>query len=142
MNDKKIETPLVKVDDPATGQAIFKPFEPEVKVKKVKRTVHILKTRPDFFEQVRFGEKTADVRKNDRNFKRGDFILLMEFNPNTQTFTGKFCEVLITAIVKDFLGIEKGYCVLSIRMGPNSSGFDRHIAGTKELTMKFMKSVK
>lgn len=37
---------------------------------------HELKTLPPFFEKVVSGEKTFEVRVNDRDYQAGDFLLL------------------------------------------------------------------
>ena len=37
---------------------------------------HELKTDPDVFDLVESGEKTFEIRWNDRNFQTGDYILL------------------------------------------------------------------
>jgi ASC-1-like (ASCH) protein len=41
---------------------------------------HELKILPEYFEAVRSGEKRFELRKNDRNFKVGDWVGLREFN--------------------------------------------------------------
>lgn len=40
--------------------------------------IHDLKIGPLFYNAVANGEKKAEVRKNDRDFKCGDFLLLRE----------------------------------------------------------------
>ncbi|EOZ4301482.1 DUF3850 domain-containing protein [Salmonella enterica] len=40
--------------------------------------IHSLKIAPGHFASVIAGEKKAELRMNDRNFKCGDFILLHE----------------------------------------------------------------
>ena len=40
---------------------------------------HILKTAPEFFELAWSGQKDFEVRNNDRNFKKGDSIELLEY---------------------------------------------------------------
>lgn len=41
---------------------------------------HYLKTWPEVFEKVISGEKTFEVRKNDRDFKVGDYVKLQEYS--------------------------------------------------------------
>lgn len=38
--------------------------------------IHELKTDPDFFEMVKSGEKTFELRFNDRGFQVGDTLVL------------------------------------------------------------------
>lgn len=44
-------------------------------------TVHKLKTWPAFFRRVASGEKTFEIRKDDRGFQKGDVLLLQEWDP-------------------------------------------------------------
>lgn len=44
---------------------------------------HELKTWPAEFRATKSGEKTFDVRKNDRDFEKGDILVLKEWNPGT-----------------------------------------------------------
>ena len=41
---------------------------------------HILKTFPNYFQQVWDGEKTFEVRFDDRGYQRGDVLVLREFD--------------------------------------------------------------
>jgi len=50
---------------------------------------HNLKTWPKFFEMVRSGRKTFELRVNDRNFQVGDILDLHEWVPETETYTGR-----------------------------------------------------
>jgi ASC-1-like (ASCH) protein len=59
---------------------------------------HKLKIQPQYFEAVFSGEKSFEIRKNDRNFQVGDTLLLQEFIPETQSYTGQFVERKITYI--------------------------------------------
>ena len=62
--------------------------------------IHTLKTWPQPLEAVRAGKKTFEVRKNDRNYKVGDFLILMEWNPEELCFTGNEVDVIVTYILK------------------------------------------
>lgn len=53
------------------------------------RTIHALKSWPDFFEAVRTGRKTFEVRLNDRDFRVGDRLQLNEFDPETEQYSGR-----------------------------------------------------
>lgn len=44
---------------------------------------HELKIWPEYFKAVREGRKTFEVRVNDRDFKEGDTVELMEWVPDT-----------------------------------------------------------
>jgi hypothetical protein len=43
--------------------------------------IHHLKTWPVFFQPIRDGSKTFEIRKNDRDFQIGDILILEEFDP-------------------------------------------------------------
>ncbi|WP_331384989.1 DUF3850 domain-containing protein [Bacillus badius] len=42
---------------------------------------HELKIYPQYFKAVVSGKKSFEIRKNDRDFKVGDTLLLHEFDP-------------------------------------------------------------
>ena len=52
-------------------------------------TYHELKTWPKFFESIIAEMKTFEIRKNDRDFKAGDYLVLREWNPETAQYTGR-----------------------------------------------------
>lgn len=85
---------------------------------------HIVKSWSMFFEDILSGERTSDIRFNDRRYAVGDTMLLREFNPVNSTYTGREQMVLITymqqnksnpcAISRDAL--KDGFAVLSIKL--------------------------
>lgn len=42
---------------------------------------HDLKTWPKYYEQVVSGLKPFELRKNDRNYQPGDYLILREWEP-------------------------------------------------------------
>lgn len=50
--------------------------------------IHALKTEPQFFEAVIDGSKTFEVRKNDRDFRVGDYLALNELDDTREGYTG------------------------------------------------------
>ena len=83
--------------------------------------IHELKIYPKYFEEVMNGNKTFEVRKNDRHFKVGDAIVLNEWD--NIKYTGRKIHAVITYILDDtFIGLEKGYVAFAfavMRMEPN-----------------------
>jgi hypothetical protein len=78
--------------------------------------IHYLKTWPKFYEAVLDGTKTFEVRRFDRDFKVGDVLHLQEFNPLTETFTGRTCAREVSYILTGGqFGIEPGHVVMGIR---------------------------
>lgn len=79
--------------------------------------IHKLKTWPMQFAAVIAGAKTAEYRKDDREFVIGDVLHLREWTPEHETYTGCSCMVAVTHIVRaGHFGVPKGFCVLSIRL--------------------------
>lgn len=74
---------------------------------------HDLKTWTEPFQQMWMGNKTAEFRKNDRGFKVGDTLLLREWLPSKDKYTGREIEAEITHITFDH-GITSGYAMLSL----------------------------
>lgn len=48
---------------------------------------HELKTWPIFYNAILDGTKTFECRKNDRDFKVGDTLVLKEFDPEAPVYT-------------------------------------------------------
>jgi ASC-1-like (ASCH) protein len=59
---------------------------------------HKLKIQPEYFKAVCTGKKSFEIRNNDRDFKVGDTLLLQEFMPQTQSYTGRVVERKVTYI--------------------------------------------
>jgi hypothetical protein len=76
---------------------------------------HVLKTWPEYFVAIIEGRKTFEIRKNDRGFSEGDLVVLKEFNPIKQIYTGRYAEYRIGCVVdiREF-GLQIGYCAFSL----------------------------
>lgn len=61
---------------------------------------HQLKTWPQYFEEIFTGKKSFEVRINDRDFKIGDRLDFMEWNPEQEIYTGRHCHREISYILK------------------------------------------
>lgn len=74
---------------------------------------HKLKILPKYFKEVINNRKQFEIRKNDRDFKVGDTLLLKEWEG---VYLGSECIVSIDFLLKDtdFEGIAPGFCVMSI----------------------------
>lgn len=57
---------------------------------------HKLKTWPWYFNQSVEGRKLFELRKNDRNYKVGDFVILEEWSPVGGQYTGRSAKFKIT----------------------------------------------
>lgn len=75
--------------------------------------IHELKILPEFFEAVTSGRKQFEIRKNDRDFKVGDQLILKEYDIWESKFTGNSYKAEITYIT-DYAQQDR-YVVLGIR---------------------------
>lgn len=76
---------------------------------------HELKTLPEYFIKLVKGQKTFEWRKNDRDFKAGDELVLCEWNEETQKYTGRIVSFDAGFIVYGgVFGIPEGYCIISL----------------------------
>jgi len=106
-------------------------------------TIHELKIWPEFYHAVLSGEKTFELRKNDRDFHVGDVLHLKEFIPCKLCqgggrvwdsgdrincckaphgeYSGLYLFVEVTYILDDErFGLKEGYIVMGIRQAESS----------------------
>lgn len=101
---------------------------------------HALKTWPEYMEDLIRGVKNFELRKDDRQFKVGDILLLQEYRMGTKDpgYTGVEVKKVITYILKDApgFGLQHGYCILGLRSytsGPRRKGRKSSIHSTTGL---------
>lgn len=75
---------------------------------------HRLKTWPPFFQWVLDGEKTFDLRKNDRDFKEGDYLVLEEYLPDIEQYTGRVLVRKVGVTIYGKWGLESDVCAMSL----------------------------
>ncbi len=83
-------------------------------------TYHRIKIFPCYFRRVITGEKTFEIRYNDRGYKQGDYVTLCEWkmkngDPRTGRYTGREATYRIGTVIPDMYG---GYVVFSL-LGAN-----------------------
>jgi len=84
------------------------------------RECHKLKTWQPYFDDIASGKKTFDIRKDDRNFQVGDSLLLLEWSPEKENYTGLFLHFeVIYKLDGGKFGLEEGYHCLNIKLIPN-----------------------
>lgn len=76
------------------------------------KKVHDVKLGTTFFDDVKTGRKTFELRKNDRGYKEGDIIVMHEYKDGRTT--GRTIEKKIVYMLEDFTGLEDGYCILGL----------------------------
>lgn len=76
---------------------------------------HALKTWPEHFSAVKRGAKRAELRKDDKQppFCVGDNLVLQEWEPTRQLFTGRVVVRRVTHVARGGV-IPEGYALLSI----------------------------
>lgn len=58
------------------------------------------KAWPDLFKQVKARNKNFDLRLADFEIKKGDTLILKEYNPKTKKFTGKEISKKVKYVLK------------------------------------------
>ncbi len=75
-------------------------------------TVHEVKIRPEYYDPVLKGQKTFEIRYDDRGYSVGDSLLLKEWDESG--YSGRQSLYDIVYMLKDFTAIAPGYVVMSI----------------------------
>ena len=88
-----------------------------------KPKIHNLKTDQEAFSAVLCGEKTYEIRYNDRNYQAGDILVLKETKftgvemkqGSPLEFTGRQCGGVITHVLNGpVYGLQEGWAILSL----------------------------
>lgn len=84
---------------------------------KIEIRAHRLKTWPEFFAGIMDGTKHCEIRRNDRDFRTGDYVLLEEWDPAKNAYTKRRAARKVTCVLKPGevpSGIEEGYAILCL----------------------------
>lgn len=75
---------------------------------------HELKILPRWFKDVAQGLKNFEIRKNDRDYKVGDILILKEWDG--EHYTGAFVERRVGYVYygNGEYGVNEGYCILGL----------------------------
>ncbi len=76
--------------------------------------IHALKTLPEYFEAVRKGDKTFELRKNDRNFKVGDYLALNEWDGKKYTGRALLAKITYMLDPNDIMTCVGGFVILGL----------------------------
>lgn len=78
--------------------------------------IHQLKTWPEYFQAVKSGKKTFEIRScDDRTYRVGDILSLLEYDPVTDQFIGDEYRVKVSYVLPGGqFGIDKNACVMAI----------------------------
>ena len=76
---------------------------------------HDLKCWPLYFQAVLDEMKRFEIReRRDRDFGVGDVLVLREWNPAGERYTGRECRRLVTYILSDPAFVKPGFVVMSL----------------------------
>ncbi|KAA8385130.1 DUF3850 domain-containing protein [Acetobacter sp. DmW_136] len=76
--------------------------------------IHEIKISREHYESIIRGEKTSEIRINDRNYKVGDILALKPIRDDG-TYYGLVIYCGVSHVLKDFEGLAEGYVSLSLR---------------------------
>jgi ParB family chromosome partitioning protein len=76
-------------------------------------TLHTLKVKPEFVPAIVSRAKPFELRKDDRGYKVGDILELVEHDEEKGSI-GWPMRRTVTYILRDFPGLEPGYVVMGI----------------------------
>ncbi len=101
--------------------------------------VHELKSWPETFRKVVAGAKCAEWRRDDRDYRPGDLLLLREWDPETSdpdgsghghivggAYTGEAAVAIVTDVLRGSFDVPRGYAVLSIVLMAVNEGVSRY----------------
>lgn len=78
---------------------------------------HRIKLKKQYCDPVFHGEKTFEVRNNDRGYQKGDYIVFIPVDEDgtRQTFHPIAKEVYVITYVHSGLGLKEGYVVIGLK---------------------------
>lgn len=79
-----------------------------------KTKVHTIKLAKMYYEDVKSGKKSFELRKNDRGYKQGDILRMLEYAEGE--WTGREMVVEVTYLLEDYAGLEEGYCIMALKV--------------------------
>ena len=81
---------------------------------------HELKTISPYFDDVASGAKRFEIRRHDRDFERGDLLILREYDPKAESYSGRtlYARVVLVYYGGDLgpPGLKEDYCLMSIEV--------------------------
>lgn len=94
---------------------------------------HVLKTAPKFFDAVLQGVKPFEVRRNDRDYREGDVLVLREWYPGAHRYSGRELRRRVMYVLQHTaspeLGLKPGHVVLGLEIPQDLQAYaDRILA--------------
>lgn len=114
--DEKYEEQQRKIDRETKKKLQEKEDEKKMEVlpSEMEKPVHQIRLATMYFDDVVSGKKSFELRKNDRNYKVGDILEMLEFNDGRHT--GRTVKAEVTYMLEDYTGLTEGYCILATKV--------------------------
>ena len=83
----------------------------------IEQAIIHLKTDIKFFDSIWNGKKNFEVRKSDRDYQIGSILVLKEYKPKYDTYTGRVVAAKVTYILSDESfpeALSPGYIVMGL----------------------------
>jgi len=76
--------------------------------------IHKLRTYPPEFTQSMFGNKSFELRVDDRDYRLGDYLALEEWDPETKEYSGRSIMRQVTYILKGRFGLPDNMVIMAV----------------------------
>lgn len=96
---------------------------------RISQMIHHIKIWPRFYDEVAGGQKTSQLRRDDRNYNIGDQLTMEEYDPELEIYTGRTVRAFVTDKITDCVGLIPEYCILSIKLPERPYTFVSGLAG-------------
>ena len=98
---------------------------------KADHKTHEVKIAVSYYGDIVSGKKRFELRKNDRGYKVGDSLKMLEFKDGKHT--GRTIDADIIYMLEDYTGLEEGYCILGIDVTAHSGEVSETDTGADQL---------
>ena len=79
-----------------------------------KERIHYIRLAATYYDDVKAGIKTFELRKNDRDYRTGDILEMNEFTDGRNT--GRVIRCRVIYMLEEYTGLTDGYCILGIKV--------------------------
>jgi len=76
--------------------------------------IHELKIEYKYYQEIKSLRKKFEVRKNDRDFKEGDFIIFKSISNIDESISTEHILYRIGYVLNDFEGLAQGYVAFTV----------------------------
>lgn len=90
--------------------------------------IHVRKIWPKFAGEIFSRQKNFEVRREDASiFRVGDALELLEWCPKIQKYSGLVMRIKIVYVLRDCIGVEKGFAVLGLSTYDDEREIGQHV---------------